>query len=94
MHQLKLAVSCSAPYHVVRANCSCVAGCSGICSHIVGLLKQLIHYMMMKLQSVPADLTCTQMHQSWHKPRPTEIKAPPIMNVLFSKAKQLRSNLM
>ena len=92
MHQLKLAISCNAPYRVVKAYCSCVAGCSGICSHIVGLLKQLIHYVMMKLQSVPADLTCTQMQQSWHKPRPTEIQAAPVMNVLFSKAKQSEIN--
>ena len=88
MHQLKVAISCNAPYRVVRAYCSCVAGCSGMCSHIVRLLKQLIHYTMMKLQSVPADLTCTRMQQSWHKPRPTEIKAAPVMNMLFSKAKQ------
>ena len=88
MHQLKVAISCNAPYHVVRAYCSCVPGCSGMYSHIVGLLKQLIHYTMMKLQSVPADLTCTQMQQLWHKHRPTEIKAAPVMNVLFSKVKQ------
>ena len=88
MHQLKLAISCNAPYHVVKAYCSCVAGCSGMCSHVVGLLKQLIHYVMMKLKSVSADLTCTQMHQSWHKPRPTEIESVPVMNVAFCKAKQ------
>jgi len=57
-----------------------------MCSHIVGLLKQLIHYVIIiiKLQSVPADL----MQQSWHKLRLTEIKAAPVMYVLFSKAKQ------
>jgi len=43
---------------------------------------------MMKLQFVPADLTCTEMQQSWHKPHPIEIKEAPVMNVLFSKAKQ------
>ena len=37
---------------------------------------------------VPVSSTCTQMQQSWHKPRPTEIQAAPVMNVLFSKAKQ------
>ena len=55
MHQLKLAISSNAPYHVVKAYCSCVASCSGMCSHVVGLLKQLIHYVMMKLQSVPCQ---------------------------------------
>ena len=88
MHQLKLAISSNAPYHVVKAYCSCVAGCSGMYSHVFGLLKQLIHYVMIKLQSVPADLACTQMKQSWHKPQPAEINAAPVMNIPFSKAKQ------
>ena len=43
---------------------------------------------MMKLKSVPADLTCTQMQQSWHKPCPTEIESVPVINVAFCKAKQ------
>ena len=88
MHQLKLPTSCNAPYRVVKAYFSCVAGCSGMCTHIVSLLKQLIHYVMKKLQPVPADLTCSQMQQSWNKPRPTEIQAAPVMNVFFSKAIQ------
>ena len=58
-----------------------------MCSHIVGLLKQLFHYVIMKLQSVSAYLTCTRMQQSWHKPCRTEIQAAPVMNVLFSKEK-------
>ena len=43
---------------------------------------------MMKLKSVPADLTCTQMQQTWHKPRSTEIKPVSVTNVFFCKAKQ------
>ena len=82
MHQLKFTISCNAPY------CSCVAGCSGMCNHVVGLLKQLIYYVMMKLKSVPAYLTCTQMQKSWHKPRSTEIEPFPVMNVAFCKVKQ------
>ena len=88
MHELKLAISSTIPYHVTRAFCSCVAGSSGICSHTVGLLKQLIHYVMMKLKSVPADLTCTQMQQTWHKPRPSKIESETVMNIAYSKAKQ------
>ena len=88
MHQLKLAISCNPPYHVAKAYCSCVTGCSGMCSHIVGLLKQLIYYAMMKQKSVHVDLTYIQIQQSWHKPRPTEIESVPVMNVSFCKAKQ------
>ena len=43
---------------------------------------------MIKLQSVPADITSAQMQISWHKPRPDEIKAASVLNILFSKAKQ------
>lgn len=48
----------------------------------------IIHYIMMKLKFVPVDLACTQMQQSWHKPRPTEIQPVSVMNVSFCKAKQ------
>ena len=88
MHVLHVILSCDAPYDVTTANCSCTAGKSGMCSHVVGLLKQLIHYVSMKMKTVPVDLSCTQMQQSWHKPRPCQISAEPIMNVTFCKAKQ------
>ena len=88
MHNVRVAISNECPYHVTKAVCSCVAGKAGMCSHVIGLLKQIIHYVMMKLKSVPADLSCTQMQQLWHKPRPTHIEAEPVMNVTFCKAKQ------
>jgi len=59
-----------------------------MCSHVVGLLKQSIHYVSMKVKAVSVDLSCTQMQQSWHKPRPCQISAEPITNVTFCKAKQ------
>ena len=46
MHELKIAISSHAPHHVVKAFCTCTAGSAGMCSHIVGLLKQLIHYVL------------------------------------------------
>ena len=74
MHVLHVILSCDAPYHAITANCSCTAVKSGMCSHVVGLLKQLIHYVSMKMKTVPVDL-CTQMQQSWHKPWPCQISA-------------------
>ena len=91
MHKLKLVFSSLTPRHVAKAFCSCIAGSAGMCSHIVGLLKQLIHYVLMKLKYVPVDLTCTQMQQSWHKPRPTEIEPAPVMSIAYCKAKQSTS---
>ena len=88
MHEVKVAISSVYSHSVTRAVCSCVAGKGGMCSHAIGLLKQIIHYVMMKLQYVPEDMTCTQMQQSWHKPRPSHIEAEPVMNVAFCNAKQ------
>ena len=88
MHKLRLVMSTFPPYHAVKAICSCTAGSSGMCSHIVGLLNQLIHCVMMRLTHVPVDLTCTQMQQSWHKPCSSEIEPTPVMNIVFYEAKQ------
>ncbi len=92
MHYLKVALASDSPHYVTKAFCSCIAGMSGKCSHIVGLLKQLIHYIMMKVKAVPVELTCTQMQQTWHKPRPSQIEAEPVMNVAFCKASQTQRN--
>jgi len=89
MHELKLVISSHAPHHVAKAFCSCITRSAGMCSHIVGLLKQLIHYVLMKLNYVPVNLTCTQMQQSWHKLWPTEIEPDPVMSIAYCKAKQI-----
>ena len=85
MHHLKVALANDFPHYVTRAFCSCTAGQSGICSHVVGLLNQLIRYVMMKVKAVPVDLTCTQMQQTWHKPRLSHIEAEPFMNIVFAE---------
>ena len=61
MLEIKVAIANEYPNHVTGTVCSCVAGKAGMCSHVIGLLKQIIHYVMMKHQSVPGDLLCTQM---------------------------------
>ena len=43
---------------------------------------------MMKLNTVPDDLCCTQMQQTWHKSRFIHIEVEPVMTVTFCKAKQ------
>ena len=91
MHEVKVAIANEYPHHVTRAVCSCMAGKAGMCNHVVGLLKQIIYYVLMKLKSVPEDLSCTQMQQLWHKPRSTHIEAEPVMNVTFCKAKQCQT---
>ena len=61
----------------------CVVGKTGMCSYVIGLLKQIILYAMMKLQSVPEDMACTQMQQVCYKPHPAHIETEPVMSVAF-----------
>ena len=53
MHEVKVAITSEYTCHVTNAVCSCVAGIAGVCSHVIGLLKQIIHYVMMKFKAVP-----------------------------------------
>ena len=91
MHYVNIALACEPSHLVTRALCSCIAGKSRMCSHVVGVLKQLIHYALMKVKTVSDDITCTQMQQTWHKPRPSQIETEPVMNVSFCKASQTQS---
>jgi len=49
--------------------CSCVAGASGYCHHIKGLLFYMAHCKRFGLASLPDDLTCTSMPQRWNVPK-------------------------
>ena len=91
MHEVKVAIANEYPHHMTRAAGSFVTGKGRMCSHVIGLLKQTIHDVMMKYKSIPCDLSCTQMQLSWHKPRPILIDAEPKTNVTFCKTKQCQT---
>ena len=61
MHMLHIMILCNDPYDATTANCSCTAGISRICSHVAGLLRQLIYNVNMKMKTVPVDLSYTQI---------------------------------
>ncbi|CAC5379284.1 unnamed protein product [Mytilus coruscus] len=72
------------------SNCSCAAGLSGSCSHIVGLIQGLVQWQMMGLSEPPAELCCTSLPQQWGKPRGKEIKAVPAPSMIIVKPKMDR----
>ena len=43
-----------------------------------------------QVKAVSVDLTCTQMQQTWHKPRPSQIEAEPLMNIAFAEPSKPR----
>jgi len=84
----------------LAGRCSCVAGLSGYCNHVIGLLYYLAHCKQLGLKSLPDDLTCTSMKQRWSVPRGKKIEQKEIQDILVKKpqigadySKFIKSNL-
>ncbi|KAG1655018.1 hypothetical protein GQR58_024744 [Nymphon striatum] len=70
---------------VANGKCSCVAGASGFCHHLIGLLFSMAHCKMYGLTTIPDDLKCTSMPQHWSVPREAQIPTREIQTVLVKK---------
>ena len=44
---------------VLDDNCSCTAGKSGYCNHVMALLLELAEYSLSQFKSVPKEIACT-----------------------------------
>ena len=75
-------------FDVVKAYCSCKAGASGYCNHVMALLYQIREFSLNETKHIPEDLSRTSKPQVWHKPRIEGISAEPVMEcVVGSKEK-------
>ena len=70
---------------ITNAKCSCVAGMSGYCHHIIALLFYLAHCKLYGLKALPDDLTCTSLPQRWSVPRGKTIQQKEIQDLLVKK---------
>ena len=69
---------------------------SGSCSHIIGLLMALQHWILMGFKAVPDNLTCTSLPQQWSVPRGSKIEssaAPQICIINFDRM-QVTKNII
>ena len=69
----------------ITGKCSCVAGESGYCHHIVGLVFYMAHCKMFGLTSLPDDVTCISVSQRCSVPREKRIGTKEIQSVLVKK---------
>ena len=53
---------------VTAAKCSCPAGNSAYCNHIMVLLLQLADYLLNQLDSVQEEISCTSKNRQWGIP--------------------------
>ena len=69
----------------ICGKCSCVAGASGYCYHVVGFLFYMSHCKHLGLKSLPDKLTCTSLPQMWSVPRQGKIGNKVIQDVKVKK---------
>ncbi|XP_041350483.1 uncharacterized protein LOC121369450 [Gigantopelta aegis] len=83
-HKLHIQV-CLETKQLSEANCSCKAGLSGHCSHIIGLLKTLQGFKLHNLTSVPEQQSCTSIPRQGGHPRGMKIKPIPMSHVVVER---------
>lgn len=69
----------------ISAKCSCVAGASGYCHHVVGLLFYMSHCKHLGLKSLPDELACTSLPQMWSVPQQRKIANKAIQDIMVKK---------
>ena len=70
---------------VVTAECNCVAGKGGACSHVAALLF-FIEDFKKKEAPLPSDRTVTDRLQQWHVPPKRNVAPQPVAHIKFQKA--------
>lgn len=82
-HKLWSILDRTKDFSVLRAQCSCAAGLSGYCNHVMALLYQISHFCKSVTKRIPEDLSKTSMPQVWHKPRIEGISPEPLMECIL-----------
>ncbi len=86
-HTLHVFICMSDPCDVFKAYCTCKAGKSGFCNHLIALLHQIRDYSQSKANNIPDDKSKTSTLQTWHKPRIEGITPEPVMDCVAKKIK-------
>ena len=71
---------------VKRGNCSCPAGLSGYCNHVMALLLELADYSLSELKYVPEEIACTSRLRQWGIPGVISIPKAPVMETTVQKS--------
>ena len=70
---------------VAEAKCTCPAGLSGYCNHVMALLLEIADYSLNQLDTVPDEISCTSRLRQCGVPGETSNKAPVIDTIIQSQ---------
>ena len=71
--------------YVNNEMCSCPAGLSGYCNHVMAQLLELADYLLNQLQNVTEELACTSKLRQWGIPGQSSSTKDPIMSCIIQK---------
>ena len=81
---------------VEKATCSCPAGLSGYCNHVMAALFELADYSLNSFKSVPSESACTSQLRKWGVPGNKEQQKYPVLKTTLQsdiKTNGVRSTL-
>ena len=70
---------------VIKAHCTCPAGNSGYCNHVMALLFEFADYSLHQLKVVPEEVACTSKLRQWGVPSEKFKYPQPVMNTSVQK---------
>ncbi|VDI42283.1 Hypothetical predicted protein [Mytilus galloprovincialis] len=71
------------------AHCSCKAGISGKCAHVLTVVMMIEQWKILGYKAVPSQPSSTSLPQQWDKPRGPKIKAEPVSQMIISRPMNL-----
>ena len=76
---------CRKSAKVISSDCSCPAGNSGHCNHIMTMLYEIVDYSLHSLKSVPLELTRKSKIRQWGVPGKNYCRKAPVMETIIQK---------
>ena len=67
IHELEVSLDVTSG-NVREAHCTCRAGKSGYCNHVMSLLLELARYSLEDFVRIPEEAACTSMSRKWGIP--------------------------
>ena len=68
-----------------NASCTCPAGKSDVCNHVMALLFELAEYSLKQLESIPDEPACTSQLRKWGVPGELQSHKEPVMSTSIQK---------
>ena len=79
---------CKRTGEVYKATCSCPAGKSGYCNHLMALLYEIAEYSLNQLTEVPREKACTSVLRKWGVPGNKEVVKETVMRTALTSSDQ------